>query len=857
MALSKDVVIRLLGDASSADDAIRKAAAAAEVSVAAYKRAEREYDRQQKALEASARQHLQAVTQVARGITTLMGATTAAATAAGLAVPAALVGVAGAFAGIGIAAAAQNDEVRAAFAGLRDMVKDSATEIGQPLADILPGVADRIGASFQRMKPQIIDGVTAATPHVETLTDATLKMAESALPGLVTAAENAGPAVEGLGRFLETTGSATGQFFTDLSEHAPAAGAAMDGLGQVVEELLPILATLIGEGAELAADVLPQVANVLPLVHSGLSLVLDAAQMLGPVLPGLLATFIGFKAASNVASLFNLASDGMALMARQAGGAGGALGGLSRGLGAIGTALPVIGGVIAVVASEWDSHEQALERNTAMFGQLYAAMANGGAAGEKAAGQLAQFQGLLDQGSDAAFLFGDAMRNAAQAERERVDNLTPLEAAQERLTAAERTLGEVLGDNSATTGEVAAAQAEYEEASREAADAQAEYEQAIYGVTQAMIDQANQALAAIDSGFAYRDALFSLSDAQVKLQELQASGSASAGDLARAQLDVEEATMAAASAYGRQQADLSGLEQGTAGYTRLLQEETLGELYRLRDAAGPEMAGAIQAQIDALERSGVSLSTTSVATRALREQIGGLATGIRDVPGAKAVQIDVPTADQRRRIEELGNRIVTLPDGSVFVVANTADAENQIRRLTLTRYATVVANVVTNGWTWARAGGGPVFGYAGGGPIHHYDSGGAVRGPGTGTSDSIVAYGPRGLPNYRLSNGEHIWTDAEVRAAGGHAGVMELRRAVLAGAYGTAPRGPGLAVGLSAGGGGAAAMTAHLQASVDRLSEAVANIRGGATVAVENWNEARQTPMEQAEALTFLARTRG
>ena len=59
--------------------------------------------------------------------------------------------------------------------------------------------------------------------------------------------------------------------------------------------------------------------------------------------------------------------------------------------------------------------------------------------------------------------------------------------------------------------------------------------------------------------------------------------------------------------------------------------------------------------------------------------------------------------------------------------------------------------------------------------------GGPVYGPGTSTSDSIAV---------RLSNGEHVITAREVDAAGGHAGVMEWRRAVLAGA-----RAPGLASG--------------------------------------------------------------
>jgi len=51
-----------------------------------------------------------------------------------------------------------------------------------------------------------------------------------------------------------------------------------------------------------------------------------------------------------------------------------------------------------------------------------------------------------------------------------------------------------------------------------------------------------------------------------------------------------------------------------------------------------------------------------------------------------------------------------------------------------------------------------------------YAAGGPVRGRGTGKSDDILAL---------LSNGEHVWTDQEVRAAGGHKAVEAIRRLVL------------------------------------------------------------------------------
>lgn len=49
-------------------------------------------------------------------------------------------------------------------------------------------------------------------------------------------------------------------------------------------------------------------------------------------------------------------------------------------------------------------------------------------------------------------------------------------------------------------------------------------------------------------------------------------------------------------------------------------------------------------------------------------------------------------------------------------------------------------------------------------------TGGPIVGPGTGTSDDVPIW---------ASNGEHMWTAAEVRAAGGHGAVARMRRGVL------------------------------------------------------------------------------
>lgn len=74
--------------------------------------------------------------------------------------------------------------------------------------------------------------------------------------------------------------------------------------------------------------------------------------------------------------------------------------------------------------------------------------------------------------------------------------------------------------------------------------------------------------------------------------------------------------------------------------------------------------------------------------------------------------------------------------------------------------------------------------------------GGPISGPGSGTSDSILA---------RLSNGEHVLTAAEVRALGGHAAVERFRKQVAGGkmpAFAAGgPVGSGATGGLSSGAG--------------------------------------------------------
>jgi len=134
--------------------------------------------------------------------------------------------------------------------------------------------------------------------------------------------------------------------------------------------------------------------------------------------------------------------------------------------------------------------------------------------------------------------------------------------------------------------------------------------------------------------------------------------------------------------------------------------------------------------------------------------------------------------DNQEGREALQNLVYAInrASGTVKVHADTATAAETLNRFVSTwngRRITTYQETVIMGQGRAAVGG-PV------GAAYHFAGGGAVYGPGNGTSDSVPAMGPNGVA-YRLSNGEHILTAAEVAAVGGHSAVYAIRSAMRSG----------------------------------------------------------------------------
>jgi TP901 family phage tail tape measure protein len=183
LALTKDVVIRLLGDASSAQKAIKAAADAAEVSVAAYRRAEREQSKQAAAAEAAAKRQHEAMQSIGRGAS-LMGAVIVA--------------------GLGLATKAAIDW-ESAWAGVLKVIDETPAETDRLEAG-LRGLATELPATHEE-----IAGVAEAAGQLGvTGVDNILKFTKTAIALGVSTNLSAEDAANGLARLGNVMGIATG-----------------------------------------------------------------------------------------------------------------------------------------------------------------------------------------------------------------------------------------------------------------------------------------------------------------------------------------------------------------------------------------------------------------------------------------------------------------------------------------------------------------------------------------------------------------------------------------------------------------------------------------------------------------------
>lgn len=203
--------------------------------------------------------------------------------ALGAAASAAVVSVAAlpaAFLGIGIAAAAQTEEVKTRFTAMKDHVVAETTRLAAPIQAELLRTADSIEAAFNRIAPSLGRIFEMSAPHLKLFTDGIISLVERAMPGFETAIANATPLVEVFSRGLGTLGEGIGGFFAALSEGTPGAVEGMDALFTLTKDLLIYLGELSANLANVLgpafAELEPSIMVVVRALGDGLLRIAEA-----------------------------------------------------------------------------------------------------------------------------------------------------------------------------------------------------------------------------------------------------------------------------------------------------------------------------------------------------------------------------------------------------------------------------------------------------------------------------------------------------------------------------------------------------------------------------------------------------
>jgi hypothetical protein len=628
--------------------------------------------------------------------------------------PAVSAGAATLFAGVGAVSAAQTQEVRRAWTSLGQQIRDGAVADSAYLVPVFTHMATQLADTFESLRPQLRSAFIAVAPQIDMFTDSLTKAASTAVPALVRAVQSGTPVIQGLSHLVETIGNGLADFLDAVSSHSQAAGTALAAIGDIVGNLLPVLGEFLGAGVELASTVLPPLASVLGVVA-------DLLKDLEPILPGVAAGFAAFKIVSSLSKPLDDLVEKFgkwksALTDAFSRGSGTATDALSL-MDSLKGGMTALGLGAAAAVLEFAAWRQQIQS----WGQ---ALAEGGRAAEETTRQIQELekwsvvagsgvQGFVGQITGYSFALnaaGHASEDAAQAQRDYEASLDPVQAAQLRVTQAQHALNDAIAEHGRNSPQAISATAAYKQAQADLEFQEGQTELAISGVTQAMIDQYNQALAATNSSFAYRDAQNSVEDAQSHLIDVQNhlndtndATRTSTEDVERAGLQLEEALLRQATAAGQLASDALPASATELDHNTAAAQGTLQELYKMRDQMGSAFPASLQTTISNLEATGVHLDTT-------RGQAQNLSTTVGNIPTYVGIHVDADLGPAEQKLSAFINRHWS---------------------------AIISTNVEGSG----GHGGGT------GSTTRVLATGGFVSGPGSATSDSIPA---------RLSNGEFV-----------------------------------------------------------------------------------------------------
>lgn len=196
-----------------------------------------------------------------------------------------MAGVGIGIAGIGIAAAAQSQQVKSAFSDLKADFKSTITEAAAPLIPVLTNVATQARTLIGPLGESLGTAFTAMAPAIKSFTGSLVSGLQPVIGAIGPIATAVSPLISALGAGLEPVLGALAGTLTMVAQtagqFAPQLQQMFVAVGQLVTALGPLLSGLIQLGAPIIGPLLGLVAGLAGQISAVLSPILA---QLGPIL---------------------------------------------------------------------------------------------------------------------------------------------------------------------------------------------------------------------------------------------------------------------------------------------------------------------------------------------------------------------------------------------------------------------------------------------------------------------------------------------------------------------------------------------------------------------------------------------
>lgn len=148
--------------------------------------------------------------------------------------------------------AAKDPRIKSAGASLgKQLLGDLQTSATNEFVDPMVRGINKVRSAWKTIKPDIDDIFSDSAQFVDPIIDGTLSGVKKLVAGVKNAVHQAGPVINEIGRFIDQTGGAVGDFFTEMSKHAEEGALAIHDITDATVAVITVTGQFAGGLAEV------------------------------------------------------------------------------------------------------------------------------------------------------------------------------------------------------------------------------------------------------------------------------------------------------------------------------------------------------------------------------------------------------------------------------------------------------------------------------------------------------------------------------------------------------------------------------------------------------------------------------